>query len=166
MDTVGRSHEIAELEAQITGTEVTTIDEKGRIRLPRKMHVALGDPFVLYVNPAGCISAYPVHRWNARVRAIYSLPEFSKEREIMSRDLGPNAEVGISADAQGRFVLPKRLRQLAGLETDEVVLIGCIDSLEIWTPEDRAAYMADPDSVSRSKRREAFESAAEKARGN
>lgn len=37
----------------------------------------------------------------------------------------------VTPDSQGRFVIPERLRQAAGLESD-VVVIGNIDHLEIW----------------------------------
>ncbi len=164
MDKAQWSHEIEELEAQITGTEVTSIDDKGRVRLPKKMQDALGNPFVLFVHPSGCITAYPVHRWNSLVRAVRALPEWSEQHQKAMGYLGENS-MPISADAQGRFVVSRPFRDLAGLKSNDIMVIGCIDYLEIWSPADRQTYLANPESVARGNSKKIFQEVVELARG-
>jgi MraZ protein len=42
--------------------------------------------------------------------------------------------VDAELDKQGRLLVPQYLRTYAGLETGEVVVVGALNRLEIWTP--------------------------------
>ena len=44
-------------------------------------------------------------------------------------------------DRAGRICVPRRLRELSGIE-DEIVVIGMYDRLEIWSQEEWNSYLA------------------------
>ncbi|MGQ9704389.1 MAG: division/cell wall cluster transcriptional repressor MraZ, partial [Actinomycetota bacterium] len=62
-----------------------------------------------------------------------ALPEGSRERRQMARVLFGNAGEAIP-DRQGRLTIPLRLRQMAGLDR-EVVVVGVMNRVEIWNRE-------------------------------
>ncbi|KAA0229209.1 MAG: Transcriptional regulator MraZ [Fimbriimonadales bacterium] len=120
---------------EILGTEDAVLDDKGRIRISKKKQTALGDEFVLWVWRDGAIVAYPKRVWKQMTRAARAQPAFSPEREYLLRTLGPNAEDGITCDSQGRFVIPIRLRREAKLDPGDVLLVGRVDRMEIWSKD-------------------------------
>jgi MraZ protein len=79
------------------------------------------------------------------------------------RLLNNNAQVDLKFDKQGRVVVPQKLREAAGLR-DKVLIIGCIDRMEIWSAEAWAEYEKDPDGYGK-KRLEAFQQAERKMAG-
>lgn len=129
----------------ILGREETVIDDKGRIRLPKKMQDALGDAFVLWVHPDGYVAAFPKERWNLELQEVLALPMASSKREKLLRVYAEFAETDVSVDQQGRFVLPKRIRQYAQLDTNEIVLKGSVDHLQIWALEADQKLMLSPE---------------------
>lgn len=115
----------------LVGTEEANVDEKGRVRLSAKKQQRLGQGFVLFHDPVGCLSAVPAKIWRQRLYEVLTQPASAIERDIATRDLGSWAEDDINTDAQGRFVIPHRFREALGLNK-EVVLVGAIDRVEIW----------------------------------
>lgn len=166
MESAGPARDPAAPAPMIMGREETVIDEKGRIRLPKKMQDALGDDFVLWVHPDGYIVAFPKRRWEAVIAQITSRrPDGDPEREKLLEIYAPFAEGDISVDSQGRFVLPRRIRQLAKFETNEIVLKGAIDVLQIWTLEaDRQATLSPEERKRR--RQEFYEKTSRSERGD
>lgn len=120
----------------LLGTDPATVDKKGRILLSVKKRERLGDPFALMLGEAGCLIAYPQDVWEDLLAEIYSYKAINVGRQEYTRLLLGNADDEIRFDAQNRFVVPSRLRDLAGLK-EHVMLVGCGDRLEIW---DRDQY--------------------------
>lgn len=117
---------------QLLWREDATIDEKGRLRLPRKMQAALGEKFVLWKKPNGALGAYPEDSWNELIARALAMDPLDPERDDILRKFGPNSIDDIGCDSQGRFVIPAALRQETGLTLGDVTLLGVVTHLEIW----------------------------------
>ena len=135
----------------VTGTYEHSIDSKGRLFIPSKLRVELGDTFYLAMGVDACLAIYPQSTWDRFTEKFASLP-MSQSKAM--RPLFANA-AKCELDSQGRIVIPQKLRKYAGLDKD-VVIIGVTDRAEIWaadgwsaqeeeemTPEKMAACMAE-----------------------
>lgn len=119
------------------GTTLASLDDKGRLAVPKRFKEALfadGGLVVAARHPDGCLVLYPAGAWAAKREALAALPYSA--RAFVRFVLGSAAE--IKADAAGRLLVPAALRALAGLEGD-VVLVGLGGHFELW---DRARFDA------------------------
>ena len=142
------------LDKQLIGTDEATIDEKGRLMVSKKKRERLGEPFVMSVGPTGCLVAYTLEAWNQEVSEVLASPSTNLGRQQYARMLSGSAADDLRFDKQGRVVVPQRLREMAGLK-DRVVIVGCIDRMEIWPADAWADYEKDRDGYGK-ERREAF----------
>jgi MraZ protein len=132
------------LESQLIGTDEATIDEKGRLLVSKKKRDRLGEKFVMSLGPTGCLVAYTVSAWNKEVSEVLANPSTNLGRQQLARLLSGNAADDLKFDKQGRVVVPQRLRELAGLK-DRVLIVGCLDRMEIWAADAWAEYEKNPD---------------------
>lgn len=126
----------------LIGTDEATIDDKGRVLVSKKKRERLGDDFVLGLGPQGCLVAYTQRAW------VRTLEEWEKSdlmnigRTNYARMIMGTADDELNFDAQGRFVIPQKLREMGKLKK-EVILIGCGDRMEIWAVEEYAIFQED-----------------------
>lgn len=117
------------------------IDEKGRLPVPPRFRAPLKDGFFLSPGPEKCINAYSTKEWKLfsdRINTAVSSP--SKLRKLKRAVFGQAFPA--AADGQGRVSLPETLRSYAGI-TDEAVVVGVSDHLEIWSRQAWEAEKAD-----------------------
>lgn len=114
------------------------IDDKGRLNFPPKFREAMGGTFIVTRWLDDCLVAFPEDEWE-RISALLSEKSMVKSRDVQ-RFLYATA-VEASPDKQGRILLPARLREHAGLEK-EVVAIGVMSRVELWSKEAWEAYNA------------------------
>ena len=124
------------------GQHQTSLDEKGRITVPRKFRDIMKreDHITWHVTRGydGNLVLYNREGWANLMERINSLNPMDPRAQDLSRlILGNVAEVRV--DGQGRMLAPRHLRELAGLER-EGVLVGMNDRLEIWSKEAWDAY--------------------------
>lgn len=114
----------------MTGQYVHTIDAKGRLFIPAKLRQELGDTFHVTVGQDHCLSVYSDESWAAFMEKLKGLSynEVKRLRGLFA--YGADCE----PDAQGRILLPAKLRQYADLDKD-VVVIGSFDRVEIWNAQ-------------------------------
>ncbi len=110
-----------------------TLDDKNRIRLPAKFREKLGSEYILMPGTDGCISLYSAASEEIFIKAVMELGEFSADNAETIRSLSEKAAM-VDADAQGRFMLPTELLELAQIDKD-VRIIGVINRVEIWSEE-------------------------------
>ena len=126
---------------EFTGTHTHTLDDKGRVSVPAAFRRQLtGEELFLNLGLDGCLVIYPSDKWQ-RVRAsLESLSRTqSRQRYFLRRFvrfLHP-----ASIDGQGRISIPSELLRQAGIES-EVVFLGQLDSIELWSPEKLSEYTA------------------------
>jgi MraZ protein len=109
-----------------------TLDPKGRMIVPSKFREELGERFILTMGLDGCLFAYPQTEWERFVEGLRKLPGTKEARQLQRHFMARAAEADV--DKQGRFLIPAKLRELAGL-TKDVVLVGAISKVEIWSKE-------------------------------
>ncbi len=114
----------------MTGQYAHNIDAKGRLFIPARLREELGQSFHVTIGMDHCLSIYSNESWDAFMEKLRELP-YSKAKAL--RVLSANA-VDCEPDAQGRILIPAKLREYAGLQK-EVVVIGSFDRAEIWNAE-------------------------------
>lgn len=112
----------------MTGTYRHTIDAKGRLFIPAKLRIELGESFYVTKEVDNCLVVYPQEGWREIEEKMAALPR-SKARNIQ-RMIFASAE-RCEPDGQGRVVIPQQLRDYANLKKD-VVIIGVSNRAEIW----------------------------------
>ena len=114
----------------MTGQYAHNIDAKGRLFIPAKLREELGETFYVTMGMDGCLSVYSDESWAKFTEKFESLP-YTRTKAM--RPLFANA-AKCEPDAQGRILLPAKLRAYAGLQKD-VVVIGVSNRAEIWDAE-------------------------------
>lgn len=139
------------------GYTEATIDDKGRVLVDKKNRERLGKDFVVALMPTGCLGMYRAEQWDEKVEDMLSYDSMNAGREHYTRMMLAHVADELNFDAQGRFVLPHKLRDKAGLG-DKVILNGAGDRLEIWDPAEFADYESKPWTYS-IERRDKFDKA-------
>ncbi|MBQ9980315.1 MAG: division/cell wall cluster transcriptional repressor MraZ [Oscillospiraceae bacterium] len=118
----------------MTGEYRHTIDAKGRVSVPSRLREKLGSQFYVTIGLDRCLAVYSQSRWDEFAEKFASQP-YAKARHM--RPIFANA-CCCELDAQGRILLPQKLREYAGLKK-EVTIIGVYTHAEIWDTAARAA---------------------------
>jgi MraZ protein len=126
--------------AELLGTHSYTLDPKGRISLPARFRDVLSDGAVLTLGQDGCLFCFPRAEWEERAGEVRDLPLSDPESRAYARMFFGKAE-SIELDAQGRLLVPQRLRNEVGIPKDAVV-VGVFDRMEIWDRETHERYEA------------------------
>lgn len=129
----------------LTGTDSATVDEKGRVPLGAKNASRLGRDFVAAMGMNGCLCLYPQKRWNDLWQALRNFAGETDEFQQYTRVIGPKMEDDLNCDAQGRVVIPGRLRDLANLK-GKILVLGCIDRIELWTEKEYEEFQKYPEA--------------------
>ena len=107
------------------------IDEKGRLSIPAKFRDALRKEKTLVVTSSDAfLTAYPLKEWRALEDRLRANPKLKREQRDFLRFVYSSAE-DVAMDSQGRILIPQGLRQRAGISR-EVIIIGMMDTIEIW----------------------------------
>lgn len=109
-----------------------SIDNKGRIIVPSKFRETLGDSFVATIGLDGCLYMYSYEEWEKFLTSLRELPGNAEGRKLVRYFMACAADCEI--DKQGRSLIPSELREKAGIEK-EVVLVGVINKIEVWSKE-------------------------------
>ncbi len=123
------------------GSATVNLDEKGRFAIPsrfrdRVQDVCQGKVVVTLalnercVGMPDCLWIYPLCEWEEVEKKIKELPTFKKKAVKLKRFLIGSA-FECEMDAQGRILLPEKLRKYAGLEK-KLELVGQLTRLELW----------------------------------
>lgn len=109
------------------------LDPKRRLTIPAVWRLQVGNPPVLYVLPdihERCLCLFPAGDWNRRIEKLRHHSLADRQARKLARTLGSQSEL-LTWDVQGRIRINDELLAYAGL-TDEVVLIGAFEYIEIW----------------------------------
>lgn len=119
-----------------------SLDGKGRVIIPSSFREALGDNFTITINPnKTAVAIYPKEMWDQQLERLSHINPMDKigmqyERYLMSVSFSGN-----SMDAQGRVLVPMKLRSKIGL-TRDIVFVGLNHYIEIWDAEVYAQFEA------------------------
>ncbi len=126
--------------SSLTGSFTQSMDIKGRMSFPIKLREILGEQIVVTRGLDGCLFAYASTAFEEMAARIEALP-MSKGRELQRFFLSWASEV--TADKQGRILIPQNLREFAGLDK-EIIVTGVGNRAEIW---DKATWEALNDRI-------------------
>lgn len=128
------------------GSYLFQMDEKGRVALPaafrrgangegagRASKEGPEQRFVLIQAYAPSLALYPESEWAGVEERLRELMAHQPESRMYVLSVMSNA-VEVTPDAQGRILIPARLKEAAELEA-QVLLVGAIDRVEIWNPK-------------------------------
>jgi MraZ protein len=108
-----------------------TLDDRGRITLPRKIRHELDQPvLILSKGFDGCIFGYDLQSWNQESEKQLITPVTDNKGREIRRYMFAAAEK-TEIDKLGRILLPTHLKEYGEI-VKEVKIIGAGDHLEIW----------------------------------
>lgn len=123
------------------GTFDYTIDPKGRLTVPNKFKIALGNTFIIKTQTKGnysCICLYSNEDFQNTLEEIRQTAKnrFDRDRKTFVFCEGSNE---VTPDAKGRILVPSMTLEEAGIES-ECIMVGMFDHVEVWNPEQYKAY--------------------------
>jgi MraZ protein len=134
------------VKGSLIGTYFHSVDEKGRLAVPSKLRVELGDPFYITYLSGDCLSAYSEEEWQKFADKLNTIPQTDIKAQRYVRMIFSSA-CKCEPDKQGRVLLPQHLRDKVGIDK-EAVMIGASFRAEIWAKEKWDAFMsAEPDDA-------------------
>lgn len=111
-----------------------TLDDRGRITLPRKLRAELADrEIVLARGFDNCIFGFDKESWEKEAGRQLEISVTDKEARTMRRYMFAAAEK-VEVDKLGRILVPALLKEYAQIK-GEVTIIGAGDHFEIWERE-------------------------------
>jgi MraZ protein len=131
----------------LRGNYAARIDDKGRLKIPNAFRAFVekthGSELFVTSLTGESVRIYPMPVWLALEERLSRAPSTLPARaRFLNRVnyFGQASEI----DAQGRVVLPARLRDSAGM-AGEVDVLGEVDRLEVWNHERLVAKLqAEP----------------------
>jgi len=112
------------------------VDDKGRMPIPPRFRRELRDGLILMAGVEKCLTAYSLSEW----KKLSTAPALATPGSITSEKMRRlnrflySTAFSLLIDGQGRISLPAPLKEYAGI-TDEVVLTGVNNYIEIWNKE-------------------------------
>ena len=116
------------------------IDEKGRVRIPAKLKAALGENFMVTKGTAGCLFIFSEQYWEKELLNKFAGVPISDHEAARPLRLLFSSGSELEQDNQGRYLMPKNLREFANIKKD-IVFIGVGNRAEIWAREEYDAYL-------------------------
>ena len=114
-----------------------SLDAKGRLAIPSRYRERLitraDGHLVATVDRDYCLLIYPLPDWEEIERKLVRLPALNKQARRLQR-LMVGYATELDLDSHGRILLPKELREFAGLER-QAMLIGQGNKFELWNEE-------------------------------
>ena len=122
------------------GVTELSLDAKGRMAMPTRYRERLVESckghLVITIDTAEkCLAIYPLPEWEVIQEKLDNLSSFNKKTVVVKRLLMGNA-TDVDMDANGRILVPPKLRKYANLDK-RVVMIGQGKKFELW---DEAAW--------------------------
>jgi len=116
-----------------------TLDDRGRITLPRKIRQEL-ETYEVVVSQGfdQCIFGYDKKQWEEEAEKQLSASVTDEKARKLRRYMFAAAEK-VEVDKLGRIVLPAHLKEY-GKVTGDVMVVGAGDHFEIWEASAWEAY--------------------------
>ena len=115
----------------LMGEYHNNLDLKGRVVIPSKLRESLGLVVVLTRGLDNSLFLFSKEEWNLLTEKLKDLSFTDKETRNFLRFFYSSA-ITLELDKQGRILIPNYLKEFANL-TKEIVLIGVLNRVEIWS---------------------------------
>ncbi|MHB0913013.1 MAG: division/cell wall cluster transcriptional repressor MraZ [Armatimonadota bacterium] len=108
-----------------------SIDDKGRIIIPQKFRLLLGEKFVVTRGLDRCLWVFTEEEFRKLDERLKAQPMLDPNAVRLQRFFSGEAVDG-AADSQGRIALPSNLRDYAGIDKESTI-VGAGNRIEIWS---------------------------------
>jgi MraZ protein len=129
-----------------------SLDSKGRVILPARFRTYFAATVFVTAHYERCLALWTPDEFEIKFEEVARRQALSTEDRNFARMWSATSSEE-KIDAQGRVMIPAKLREFAGLELESPVLVtGSMDRIELWNPdtwEERIGpseeLLADPD---------------------
>ena len=119
-----------------------TLDLKGRLIIPARFRQALKqheiDTLFLTRGLDGCLFVFPESEWRMAEARFKQIP-FTKAEGRKFNRLFFSGAVEVKLDQLGRVLVPRALKEFAEI-TQDIVIVGVANRMEIWAKEKWRAF--------------------------
>jgi MraZ protein len=109
-----------------------SLDSKGRIILPSRFREVFPRKGFLTRNREGCVALWTPGEFDRQLSQMQIDARVDRAARNRAR-LWSSSSSEVDIDQQGRMAVPLLLREFAHLD-GEVLVIGAIDRIELWSP--------------------------------
>ena len=115
---------------QFVGTYYHTVEDQGRISVPKSFRNGLGEGSVVTKGLDGCLFIFGPEEWGKLTAKLESLPLGQRTGRDFLRLITYNA-APLECDALGRARFPVPLTDSVNIKK-EVVFVGTLNRIEVW----------------------------------
>ena len=129
-----------------TGEYEHTLDAQRRIAIPTCWR-RKGEENIFFLLPGrhGALQLIPEDSFNDLLQKARKVSFADSAASLALARLGAMAQE-CRCDKQGRFKIPQRLLDFAGLK-DSAVMVGALTTVQVWTPENWDKFRTADESV-------------------
>lgn len=109
------------------------LDDKNRMRIPTKLRNFVGESFYVLHGSGGCLFVMDEGEFKKITEKFAQIPLSDLRAQDTVRKIMSSVFVA-DEDSQGRFVLPKKAKEYAGVDK-QIIYIGVNSRMEIWALE-------------------------------
>lgn len=121
------------------GTYYHTLEEKGRVSVPKVFRQELAQNSIITHGLDGCLFIFTKDSWGKLTEKLSTLPIAQKAARDFLRLLTYNA-APLEFDKLGRTRIPDNLISLGGFKKD-IVFAGALTRIEVWSKEKYHTYL-------------------------
>ncbi len=116
-------------------------DDKGRVKIPAKLKSYINiNSFIIIPSYKGNIIIFPLDSFKTFEEKIKTTLS-EKEKKVVIDYIYANA-IDANMDTQGRIKIPQEFIEKANIQ-EEVIIVGAMDRIELWSPKEFAKYQRD-----------------------
>ena len=134
------------------GSFAHSLDDKNRLLIPSKLRSHLGTKLFIMKGYEGSLSLYPEDEFEKYLTKLQNLPYESKTSRDIER-IALSSVFELDIDKVNRIQIPTALINKYKI-SKEVVVVGLLDHIEIWSKEKWEKYLDDNESEFESKSEE------------
>jgi len=127
----------------LRGNYLTTVDAKGRLKIPTVFKTYLdenfGQEFYVTSLEGQFVWVYPFKVWREVEEKLAALPRMKQAKKKFLDRTNYWGQL-VRMDGQGRVLIPAQLRDSAVMR-GEVAVLGYLDHLEVWNTERYREHM-------------------------
>ena len=134
-----------------------TLDEKNRLLLPFRLRGELGSKLFIMKGYEGSLAIYPQAQFDKYLAKLQSLPFEAKISRDFER-IALSSVFELDVDKVNRIQIPTALVNKYSISKN-VVVVGLIDHIEVWSKEKWDAYVKDNEAEYEEKSEELLKNA-------
>lgn len=129
----------------LAGKEIRKFDQVNRMAIPPSFRKELGETIIVMksIHKEPCLILFSEEEWANFSYGVISA--FSGEKQAAAQRRLADRVEKVTVDKSGRISIKDDYKEYANL-TDEVLAVGAMNRVELWTPENWAAWNAEAEN--------------------